>query len=327
MTLSHLFVVLVLMTNSPDDGASGGGATRQPIETATAAGILKGTLDRADAATAQAPVVLFIPGSGPTDRDGNSPAGVKAAPYRLLAEALAREGIATVRTDKRGLFASAAVTEDHTLDNYVADTRAWIAAARKTTGAPCVWLLGHSEGGLVALATAAKDERDICGLALVATPGRMLGTVIREQLRANPANAPLVEEAERALAALEQGGSVDVATLSPPLAPLFNASAQPLLRSELTVDPAVLARRTSVPMLIVQGEQDLQVAVKDAKQLQAARMDSELALLPGVNHVLKIVDGDSAAANVAAYANPDLPIAPSVAEAVTRFILKKPVGK
>jgi hypothetical protein len=51
-----------------------------------------------------APVVLIIPGSGPTDRDGNNPLGVTAAPYRLLAEGLAKRGISSVRIDKRGMF-------------------------------------------------------------------------------------------------------------------------------------------------------------------------------------------------------------------------------
>ena len=53
------------------------------------------------------PVVLIVPGSGPTDRDGNSPLGGAAVPYALLARALARQGIASVRIDKRGLFGSA----------------------------------------------------------------------------------------------------------------------------------------------------------------------------------------------------------------------------
>ena len=57
------------------------------------------------------PLVLIIPGSGPTDRDGNSPLGVTAAPYRLLADALAERGIGTLRIDKRGMFASKAVAD------------------------------------------------------------------------------------------------------------------------------------------------------------------------------------------------------------------------
>ena len=49
------------------------------------------------------PVVLIIPGSGPTDRDGNNPLGVSAASYRLLAETLAARGIGSIRIGKRGM--------------------------------------------------------------------------------------------------------------------------------------------------------------------------------------------------------------------------------
>lgn len=96
-----------------------------------------------------APVVLIIPGSGPTDRDGNNRLGVTAAPYRLLADALAAQGVSTLRADKRGMFGSKAAIPDAnvvTIADYAADAHNWAQALRKRTGAPCVWLLGHSEG-------------------------------------------------------------------------------------------------------------------------------------------------------------------------------------
>ncbi len=98
------------------------------------------------------PIVLIIPGSGPTDRDGNNPLGVTAASYRLLAEGLAQRGIGTLRIDKRGMFGSAAAVadaNDFTIADYAADIATWIAAVRAETGAACLWLFGHSEGGLL----------------------------------------------------------------------------------------------------------------------------------------------------------------------------------
>src|SRR5437868_4265708 len=158
-----------------------------------------------------APVVLIIPGSGPTDRDGNNPIGIKAAPYRLLAEALAERGVSTLRADKRGLFGSKAAIPDAnavTLADYAADAHEWADALRNRTGVPCVWLLGHSEGGLIAL-TAAQQPKGICGLILVEAPGRKLGAILREQLKTNPANAPLLPQALSAIDALEAGKRVD----------------------------------------------------------------------------------------------------------------------
>lgn len=269
------------------------------------------------------PVVLMIPGSGPTDRDGNSPLGLKAASLRLLAEGLATQGIASVRVDKRGMFASAGAMPDPnkvTIDDYAADTRAWIAAIRAKTGAPCVWVLGHSEGGVVALTAAAARPGGLCGVITVSAPGRPLGQVMKAQFHANPANAPLLPDADRVIAALEAGRTIPAATLTPPLPMIFADSVQPFLINAYAKDPAKLAAATAKPLLIVQGEADLQVTVEDAQRLKAGQPKATLILLPHVNHVLKTVDGGERNANLATYADPNLPIAPSVVTAVADFI-------
>ena len=283
-------------------------------------GPLAGTLlDARSEAERRAPVVVVIPGSGPTDRDGNSPLGMTAASYRLLAEALAARGVSTLRIDKRGMFGSKAAVADAnavTIADYAADAHRWAAEAAKRTGGRCAWLLGHSEGGLVAL-KAAQDPRGLCGVILVAAPGRPLGAVMREQLRANPANAPLLSPALATIDALESGKRVDPATLPPPLDALFRAEVQGFLIDAFAQDPVTLAARITLPVLIVQGDRDLQVAVADAQALAKADPKATLAIVPGVNHVLKAV-GEDRAANLAAYADPSLPVAPAVVDAIAK---------
>ena len=272
-----------------------------------------------------AAVIVIIPGSGPTDRDGNNPLGVTASSYRMLAEGLAKRGITTVRIDKRGMFASkAAVANGNavTIAAYAADAHAWARAARAATGAKCVWLLGHSEGSLVALA-AAQNRTDLCGVISVSGAGRKLGALIREQLRANPTNAPILAPALATLDSLDRGQLVDSTTLPAPLQGLFNNSVQPYLINLLSQDPTRLAGTLKLPLLIVQGDRDLQVKVADAKALAAAQPKATLVILPGVNHVLKIVVSDSPAANFATYSDPSLPIAPGVVDAIAGFVTKR----
>jgi pimeloyl-ACP methyl ester carboxylesterase len=285
-------------------------------------GPLAGTLlDARSEAERRAPVVVVIPGSGPTDRDGNSPLGMTAASYRLLAEALAERGVSTLRIDKRGMFGSKAAVVDAnavTIADYAADAHRWAAEAAKRTGDRCAWLLGHSEGGLVAM-KAAQDPRGLCGVILVAAPGRPLGAVMREQLRANPANAPLLSPALATIDALESGKRVDPATLPPPLDALFRAEVQGFLIDAFAQDPVTLAARITLPVLIVQGDRDLQVAVADAQALAKADPKATLAIVPGVNHVLKAV-GEGRAANLSAYADPSLPVAPAVVDAVAKAV-------
>ncbi|HWK38619.1 MAG TPA: alpha/beta fold hydrolase [Hyphomicrobium sp.] len=288
------------------------------IEVPGPLGPLQGTLL---AAGPDAPVVLVVPGSGPTDRNGNNPLGVSSATYRLLAEELGRRGISSVRIDKRGMFGSVHAVSDAnniTIADYAADVRTWVAGIRVRTGTPCVWVLGHSEGGLVALAGA--QEPGICGLVLVSSPGRPLGEVLREQIRANPANAPILDEALDAIAALEAGKSVDATELNPALLPLFHPSVQGFVRDAMAYDPAVLMGRYSGPVLILQGRRDLQTNLTDAERLKAANGHAELMLLDDVNHVLKAVTSDDRAVNFATYGDATLPLAPGVAKAITEFI-------
>lgn len=269
-----------------------------------------------------APIILMIPGSGPTDRDGNSPLGVRAAPYRLLAEGLAQRAIGSVRIDKRGMFGSEGAVPDPnavTIADYVRDTIAWVDAIRTRTGADRVWLLGHSEGGLVALAAAAKVKH-LCGLILVATAGRPLGDVLKEQLRANPANAPLLGAADQAIDELSAGRRVDMTKLPPALAPLFDPAVQGFLISVFALDPAELAGKANKPMLIVQGERDLQVSIADAGRLKQAAPRATLMVLPDTNHVLKQVESDARDANLATYTAADLPLAPGVVDGIARFV-------
>ena len=201
------------------------------------------------------------------------------------------------------------------------DVEAWIAVIRKQTGAPCVWVLGHSEGGLVALA-AAQKAADICGLVLVSTAGRALGEVLREQLRSNPANAPILAQATSAIDALEAGKRVDVTRMHPALQGLFSPQVQGFLISMFSYDPAKLIATVRKPVLILQGKRDMQVSVADAERLKQAAPEVKLVLLDDTNHVLKMVTSDDRRANGATYADPSLPLAPGVVDAIAGFVAK-----
>jgi uncharacterized protein len=295
------------------------GAVSLQISAPGPKGPLEGTyLD----AGARAPVVLIIPGSGPTDRDGNNPLGITASQYRLLAEALAAKGVSSVRVDKRGMFGSkAAVTDpnDVTIADYATDVHNWVAAIRRRATVPCVWVLGHSEGGLVAL-SAGQDPEGICGIIAISTPGRKLGDVIRQQLRDNPANAPVLDSALAAIDALEQGRKVDVSGMHPALQRLFAPQLQNFLIDAFSRDPAKLAAQLDRAILIIQGQRDLQVTAADAKALAGGQPEAKLVLIPKMNHVLKDVDTDDRQVNLATYRDPALPVDATLVETIADFV-------
>ncbi|HEX3919759.1 MAG TPA: alpha/beta hydrolase [Caulobacteraceae bacterium] len=292
-------------------------------------GVLAGTLDAPPGDVKGAPVAIIIPGSGATDRNGDAPpgAGLTAQPYLLLAHALAPLGVATLRIDKRGMYGSADAGDANKIlmSDNVADLHAWAASAKALTGAPCVWLIGHSDGGLQALAAARANPKDLCGLVLIASPGRPFADILREQLRANPANAPILAEALADIDALAAGQHIDQSHMTPVLLPLFRAAVQDYLIDEFKYDPAKLAAAYPGPILVLQGTNDIQVSPVDAQRLAGARPGIKLVELPGVNHVLKVAPLDRAA-NVATYNDPSLPLAPGIADAIASFMRAPPAG-
>src|ERR1700722_14414677 len=253
------------------DLALGSSLSEQPIEIDGPQGPIHGVLTQPNDRGAH-PAVLIIPGSGPTDLDGNNKFGITAAPYRMLATDLGAHHIAVARFNKRGIGSSAGAmrdVNDVTMQDYSADVGAWIRLLKTTTGNSCIWLLGHSEGGVIAL-LAAQRNADVCGLLLVASPGRPFATMIREQLARNPANAPFLDAANEAIHELENGHQFDDATLPAPLKPLFANKVQGFLISDMALDPAVLATNAHTLILVVQGTNDLQVTMEDAEKLASS---------------------------------------------------------
>ena len=296
-------------------------AAAPPVETfVEIPGPLKGT-QLAPAAGAKAPVAVILPGSGPTDRNGDSPLGVKGSIYRQLAEGLAAKGVTTVRVDKRGQFASGAAAADGNkvfIGDLAADANAWAADLKKRTGAPCVWLIGHSEGALVAQ-VAVQTGKDLCGLVLISGAGEKLGDILRRQLKAGLPPGPMLDQSLDNVTTLEAGRDVDASNVPPGLQMLFGPQVQPFLKAMFSYDPAQLLKAYKGPVLIVQGKADLQVPADSAERLKAAKPEATLVLLEGVNHVLKPAPADRAG-NIATYSDPSLLVAPAVPEAIATFI-------
>src|SRR5260221_5059695 len=178
------------------------------------------------------PVALLIAGSGSTDHDGNGPQ-IKPATLKKLAEQLAARKIATLRYDKRGAGgwkAEFGRPEDFRFKDYVDDAAALINYLRSSGKFSKVILVGHSEGGLVAILTARRVPVD--RLVLLATAARRQGDLLKAQLE-KQLPPQQVEPIAKAIDAIMAGQVVD-----PPPAGLAIAPAmQPGIASAFTEDP------------------------------------------------------------------------------------------
>ncbi len=287
------------------------------VHLTTSTGILYGT-QLALTSNVPQPVVLIIAGSGPTDRNGNSASGVELNnSLKLLAEGLANCGIASIRYDKRGVgeSASAAPKEaDLRFETYVKDAALWIQQLQTNPRFSSVAVIGHSEGSLIGMLAAKRTGANT--FVSIAGPARTASVILRDQLRPKLPGA-LWQESERILAALEQD---NLATAVPPeLKGLYRASVQPYLISWFNYTPAQEIKRLTVPVLIVQGTNDIQVPVSEAQALKTAKPDAELKIIKGMNHVLKAVPLDPKQ-QTASYSDPTLPIMPELVEAINQLI-------
>ena len=285
------------------------------LETST--GKVYGTLQLPET-SAECPVVLIIAGSGPTDRDGNSPLlPGKNDSLKMIALGLAENGIASVRFDKRGIAQSAAAMTseaDLRFHHYVDDVVAWIKCLKADARFSDVVVLGHSEGSLIGMAAANKVS-GLSGVISVAGAGKPAYELITEQL-ANEAK-DIRDESHGIIEELRKGKTVE--KVRPKLAALFRSSVQPYLISWFKYDPAVEIVNLNVPVLILQGTTDLQVSVEDAKLLAEAKPEARLKIIDRMNHILKEAPLDQGA-NVATYSNPTLPLAPGFLEEIIGFV-------
>ena len=258
------------------------------------------------------PGIVLLAGSGPTDRDWNSPLlPAKNGSGKLLAEELAKHGAVVIRYDKAGVGGNKGVPiPEFTLDTYRDEQVQVLAAlrARKDVRTDRVFVAGHSEGGLHATRLALVAGADVAGVIYLSSASRSMAdtmlTQIEGQLRGPQAGLPaemVTSEMASLRAAFKDffaGKDVDPTAASkiPPLQQLVgqmvSPATAPLMRGLLSFDNAAEAPKLTVPVLIVNGARDMQVDPDlDAKPLHAAfiaaKRDATLHISPEADHVLK----------------------------------------
>jgi pimeloyl-ACP methyl ester carboxylesterase len=255
--------------------------------------VLSGTLSKpAKPATMRLPSVLLVGGSGPTDSDELT-FGIPI--FGQLADAIADAGFIVLRYDKRGIGMSGGRDEAATLSDYADDVRAAVKflSERKDVDSKRIAVVGHSEGGIVAMLAAAKDGR-IAALALVATPGVTGADLNLEQVKHALDRTNRSAADKQATIDLQKKIQQAVLTGSgwEPLAAYRKQADTPWFQSFLAFDPAKVMRNIRQPVLIVQGELDTQVAPANAERLEALaaqrknRQPARVVKVRGVNHLL-----------------------------------------
>jgi pimeloyl-ACP methyl ester carboxylesterase len=303
---------------------------------------------------ATGPGVLLIAGSGPTDRDWNSPAlpGTNGS-GKLIAEELARRGMLVLRYDKTTSKKNPP-PPDMTYDLFRDEARAALARLRIESDSNRFFIAGHSEGGIQALRVAqAEPAGSLAGVILLSSAGRRIADVMLGQLEQQFADAVRIKamsaaEAEKELGPLRAGFAdftagkeVDpmkmssIPAIQQMLMPIMSPAAARVGRPWVMFDPAVAVAEIAPPVLILNGDKDAQVDPElDARRLEKARREAgkpvELVIVKDANHVYKLetrsmaeIRANLAAATNLSYAREGIGLAPGLIDAVAGWIAKQ----
>ena len=309
--MKKLFYVLLLIASTAAFSQNTSGFTTENIAVNS---LLNGTLYAPIRQNNTTNLVILIAGSGPTNRDGNQ-IGLTNNSLKLLAESLVKNGIAVYSYDKRIFAQMAAGKLDEaslSFDNFIDDAKAVVLYFKNQKKYHSITIAGHSEGALIGM-VAANGNAD--AYISIAGAGRPIDEVLLEQIGKQ---APfLKEEVEKNLATLKSGNTFELKNQM--LASLFRASVQPYMISWIKYHPQNEIKKLQIPSLLINGNKDIQVSVQDAQLLQRAKPDAQLQIIPNMNHIFKVIQGDDAE-NKASYTNPELPICTELTSIITTFI-------
>lgn len=274
-------------------------------------GILYGKLNNKNSDT----VVLIIAGSGQTDMDGNSDNSNERNNSLLqLSNELAKKGISTFRYDKRTAGKSVDHFKNMTPDFnlFVDDCVASIKYLRDL-GYNNIYIAGHSQGSLVGMLAALQEPID--GFISIAGAGKTIDLVLIEQF-----SQLYGEESDeiKIIKSLQDGKidytiSEDNITLSP--------ENQKFLMTWMAYNPVDIISQLDCRIMLIQGEEDLQVKIDDVILLAEACNEESLLIVPNMNHILKEINNYNE--NVASYQDPSFNIGSAVIDGIEDFTLGK----
>jgi hypothetical protein len=276
--------------------------------------LIKGSLFSPEVNAAQKNVIILIAGSGPTNRSGNQIYAVNNS-LKFLAEGLVAKGNYVFSYDKRtiaNIIAGNTSDADSRFSQFVDDAKDVLRYFNTTKTYDKIIIAGHSEGSLVGIIAAQESADAFISLAgLGRTGDKVLVDQIARQIPAIRA------ETVAAFDNLRKGE--DVTVTHPVLKSFLHKNIQQYMLSYIALDPQAEIRKLTIPVMIINGTKDIQVAVSEAELLKAAKPEAQLHIIANMNHIFKEVTGDEPA-NKATYNNAKLPVMPQLIDIINDFV-------
>lgn len=261
-------------------------------------------------------LIILIPGSGPTDRNGNQGMLVNNS-LKFLAEALSENGFATYRFDQSVISLSKLPEfkeENYTFTGLVDEVKILIKYFKETAKYERIILAGHSQGSLVGM-LAAQDNAD--AFISLNGAGQSIDRILYDQLMKQ---VPQLEESfSKNLEQMKTGEPLT--NVNPMLASIFRPSVQPFLNEWMQYNPQEVLSQLKIPSLVIGGTKDIQVNEKEASILVEKAPLAQMLIIENMNHIFKEIKGDDLE-NQMSYMNKELPIMEKLVTEIIGFIEK-----
>ena len=260
------------------------------------------------------PLIIWIHGSGPVDRNGNQPAqNVKANYIKQFRDAVNIKNIAFFSYDKRTANKeNRNFLKDTKVSDFALDAQEVIHHFKNTKQFSEIILIGHSQGSLVAMLAAKNADKYIS----LAGAGTTIDKTMVQQISKN--NITLGAAAKQQFDTLRMKGKIEV--INPFLISVFAKPMQSFWYSWMLLDPLREINKLTMPVLIINGDKDLQVQIEDAKALHAENSKSELVIIKNMNHVLKDIQKEED--NLSSYYSSTFPVSEKLIETIVSFVKK-----
>lgn len=288
----------------------------EPVILQTQTGDIYGTLKVPDS-KGPVPLSIIIAGSGPTDRNGNSVLSQNNT-YRMLADELFYNGIASLCYDKRGIAESSQSLKneaDIRFDHYIDDVEQWIDLLSEDKRFSDITIIGHSEGSLIGM-IACENNPKVSKYISIAGMGVSFDVILKEQLKNQPQD--LKETIYTNLDKLKRGETIPV--VPPDLYSLFRPGVQPYMISIMKYDPQNEIAKLTIPAIIINGTTDIQVPVEHADMLANANPKIKKVIIENMNHLLKDCASTDIQEQNPTYHNGSIPLNKEIGKVITEFI-------
>jgi len=257
-------------------------------------------------------LVIIISGTGPTDRNGNSGEMTNDA-IKLLAEGITQKKIASFRYDKRGVGKSlhASIQEkDLVIEDYVKDVVSLVQHFENDERFYSISIIGHDDGALIGILAAQKVR--VKQFISISGCGRTANLLLEDQLEKqyNKHQTKVILDSLKLGFNVEELGQLNY---------LMRSSVQHYMRSWFAYDPAVEISKLTCRVLIIQGDNDVQVKVKEGDMLYSSKPDADYYTISKMNHVFREIKGNFSD-NIKSYYNPDLPISEKLTKKIVKFL-------